>query len=140
MNNSIQHNIVQRIGEIRGAKDKLEAEENFLWKQFFTIADAIAGEGKPYRYLDKDLMMVMARTVSILESLDEAGLLESPQLSPVARRAITKTVIVIDPVLVEAAITKKKLPIELIWQFTKRKVVLKRIFHPATKEEQKGSV
>lgn len=89
--------IMTRLIAIKEEMGKLTAEQEALWKRFFEFADDIAGEGKKYRWLNRELGMVMGRIMAQPSPvLDTTALLEDPALSLGARRAITKRVVVVD--------------------------------------------
>ncbi len=128
--------IIQRLLELKADKERLEAEETMLWKRVYDIADDTAGEGKPYRYIDRETLMAIGRTTAVSETLDSDGLLAYPGLSPAVRKVITRTVVVVDPVQLEATVRQGKLPADLVRQFTTRKETTRKFLHAATKEEK----
>ena len=66
--------IITRLMEIKEQQDVLENEASALWRAFYQIADRLAGEGKPYRYLEEEQGLVIGRIIAISETVDPAKL------------------------------------------------------------------
>lgn len=66
--------IMTRLEAIKQNVEILGKEADALWSAFFKIADARAGEGAPFRFLDEELGVVIARQIATSGSIDSAAL------------------------------------------------------------------
>jgi len=125
--------IIARLGEIKAVKEALLQEESALWDSFHGIADAAAGKEQPYRFLDSESALVLARVLA--ERLDVAKLEE--RLSDAAWRAVTVPARRFERPLLDAAILKGKVPAGIVEDCTDRSL---RRYGPAaaTKDERAG--
>ena len=123
--------IIARLGEIKAAKEALSQEESALWDSFHSAADAAAGKGQPYRFLDAESALVLARVLT--ERLDVAKLEE--RLSDGAWKAVTVPARRFERPLLDAAVLKGKMPAGIVEDCTE--ISLRRYGPaPATKEER----
>ena len=123
--------IIARLGEIKAAKESLSQEESALWRSFDSAADAAAGKGQPYRFLDSGAGLVLARVLT--ERLDVVKLEE--RLPEAAWKAVTVAARRFERPLLEAALLKGRVPEGIVEDCTERS--LRRYGPaPATKEER----
>ena len=123
--------IIARLGEIKAAKEALSQEEGALWDSFHAAADAAAGKGQPYRFLDGETGLVLARVLT--ERLDVAMLEE--RLPEAHWKAVTVAARRFERPLLDAAVLKGKVPAGIVEDCTERS--LRRYGPaPATKEER----
>ena len=123
--------IIARLIEIKAAKEALSQEEGALWDSFHGTADAAAGKGQPYRFLDSVSGLVLARVLT--QSLNVAKLEE--RLPEAVWRAVTVPVRRFERPLLDAAIIKGKVPGGIVEDCTERSL---RRYGPAaaTKDER----
>jgi len=125
--------IVAQLVELKAAKEALSREESALWDSFHGIADGLAGKGQPYRFLDGESGLVLARVLS--ERLDVAKLEE--RLSEIAWKAVTVAARRFERSLLDAAVIKGKVPAGIVENCVERS--LRRYGPaPATKDERAG--
>lgn len=122
---------IARLIEVKAEKEALAREEGALWDSFHGVADAVAGKGQPYRFLDAESGLVLARVLT--QSLDVAKLEE--RLSDAAWRAVTVPARHFERPLLEAAIIKGTVPAGIVEGCTEHSL---RRYGPAaaTKEER----
>jgi hypothetical protein len=127
--------IIRELLVIEAELEKLEKMKAAAWARFFAVADKAAGKDQSYRYLDPELLQVIARIVPApQELLDRDGLFD--ELTAAQRRIITRPVI--DLALLDAAVLIGKVQPELVANFTTMKPSAPRRYgpKPATKEER----
>ena len=123
--------IVAALVELKAAKESLSQRESEMWDRFHALADAAAGKGQPYRFLDAESALVLARVLT--ERLDVAKLEE--RLSDGAWKAVTVPARRFERPLLDAAVLKGKMPAGIVEDCTE--ISLRRYGPaPATKEER----
>lgn len=124
---SKQAAILEKLLELKGAKEKIQAEEDLLWKIFYEIADDIAGPDNPYRYLNKENGMVIERIIAQSDLLNEEALLADPALLPAQRRLIVIKVERVDSDMLAVALKTGKLDTDIVARHTQHKVQQRKI-------------
>lgn len=128
-------NVIRKLLEIREQKELLQSEEDALWQEVFKFADEQSGPGKPMRYLDKSTGYVIGRVVAVQEKLDEAKL--ESVLNHKQWLLVTVPKRVVEPTLLEAALTTGQVSRELVQACIERKEIARRFGpRPANKEER----
>lgn len=127
--------ILRGLLDLRRAKDELERVEEDLWGRFFAIADKKAGVDEPYRFLDPELAMVLARSFSESAKVNEGEL--KARLSPAQWKKVSMVVEVLDQAALDVALRRSDVSATVVEECTLRRRTLRRLLHHATKDEQK---
>lgn len=114
-----QRAILTELALLREQITRLEREEKALWQAFYSIADELAGKGKPYRFFDEASGKVIARIIAHSERIDDALLLRA--LSPEQWETVTDLVRTLNPVLLEEAMRAGTISREVVENAVERK-------------------
>ena len=129
--------ILRRLAELNSEKNTLEIEAEALWGAFFQIADQRVGEKKPFRFLDPESLMILARIIAVSENINTEkleGLLTPEQWETVTE--VTEPQRYLEPVLLEAAMKTGQVPTAVVEECLEKKITVRRWGpRPATKEE-----
>ena len=127
MSHSETEAIMKRLAELKEEENILAAEQKALWDAFWDIADQEAGEGKSYRFLNKETGQVIGRVLRQSQFLDDArleGLLTPEQWEKVT--ILPVPVRLLDQTLLEAALKKGEIEPAVVEKCTTVKQVLAR--------------
>ena len=101
-----------------------ECEVKLLWEAFYQIADREAGEANPFRYLDEETGMVLARSIAHHESINPERL--QSLLSPSQWLKVSRAQRILEPSLLEAAMIRGQVSKEAVEECTERKRIPRR--------------
>jgi hypothetical protein len=130
--------ILRALVDLRKAKAELEHVEEELWSRFFVIADKRAGADAPYRFLDSELGMVLARSFSESAKVNEDEL--KARLPPMQWKKVSMVVEVLDAAALDVALRRNDVSATVVEECTLRKRQVRRLLHHATKDEMKQVV
>ena len=125
--------ILRALVDLRAAKAELERVEEELWCRFHAIANKKAGVDAPYRYLDRELAMVLARTFT--ESAKVNGDELKSKLPASQWKKVMMLVEVLDEEALSVAVRRGEVSEVLVEECTLRKRTVKRLLHHATRAE-----
>src|SRR3990172_10753555 len=113
--------IIRRLLILTEETAEREREIKLLWETFYRIADREAGEGKPFRYLDEETGLAVARIVARHESINPELLEE--KLTARQWLKVSRVARILDTTLLEAAMIRGQVPVATVEECTERKRV-----------------
>lgn len=125
--------IIVKLLALEQEAKHIDEEKKVLWNEFFAIADKNVGVDKPYRYFDRELEYVIARSVSVTEILNETAL--EKLLTPYQWNTVTIVVRQLDRSMLQGMVNKGRIAPEIVKEATERKPIIKRLLHRASKND-----